>query len=357
MSTNKKIKTTTKPRQKISLISILFSKRWVKIGLVSFALLIITANVQTSQSLVLNTQQSAVLGDEDEKQEEDKSSENKQEEQNKSEENKREEQKKQEEQQKEAAKKDTEKSSSGPSSNINASVRSFEPIKIKAESEGNKRETEIETLNGQKIKTKIEDDGTTKIEIEDGSLKLKYRIENGQVVLKAENEQGEEVELSDDKLNELEDAVEEGLDDDDIKIASTAGRLVVKKNNVAAITNFPLSVDVETNQLIITTPAGQKIVAILPDQAVKNLLATGVVSAIETQDSVTQPQLGIIDQAIELEIRNDELVYKINGTKTHRIFGLISVIAPITAFVSTDTGAPVAKQQSILAGIADFLSP
>lgn len=357
MSKNKKTKSRTKSRQKTSFISLLFSRKWVRIGLISFILLVIAANVQISQNLVLNTQQRSVLGDEDEKQEEDRSSENKQEEQKKSEENKREEQKKQDKQQKETAKKDAEKSSSGLSSNINTSGRTFEPIKIKVESEGNKRETEIETLNGQKIKTKIEDDGTTKIEIEDGSFKLKYRIENGQVVLRAENEQGEEVELSDDKLNELEDAVEEDLDDDDIKIASTAGRLVVKKNNVAAITSFPLSVDVETNQLIITTPAGQKIVTVLPDQAVKNLLATGVVSAIEKQDLISQPELGIIDQAIELEIKNNELVYKINGIKTHRIFGLIPVVAPVIAFVSADTGTPVAKQQSFLAGIADFLSP
>lgn len=374
----KKTKNRNSSQKKLTPRSFFFFQRWIKIGVVSVIFLVILANVQTTQSLIAGTQ-TAVLGDDEkkteEKKEENKGSENKQEEkkqeeQKKSEERQQEGQKKQQEQQKEAAKTTTNTGGSSSDSSGNKSGRSPELIKtktetvspsglkMKTESEGKKQETEIETADGQKIKTKIEDDGTTKIEIENGSLKLKYKIENGQVVLKAENEQGEEVELADNQLDELENAVGEELNDDDIKVAPTTdNKLVVRKNNIAAVTDFPLSIDVETKQLIVTTPAGQKIVTILPDQAVQNLLATGIVTTVEKQSESIQDPVGTFDGVVKLEIRNDKVVYKVNGTKTHKMFGFIPVTTPVTAFVSADSGTPVAKQQSILTNIVDFLSP
>ena len=50
--------------------------------------------------------------------------------------------------------------------------------------EGNKKETEVKTADGQRIKTKVEDDGTTKIEIEYGKLKAKYVWEDNELKLK-----------------------------------------------------------------------------------------------------------------------------------------------------------------------------
>ena len=230
----------------------------------------------------------------------------------------------------------------------------------KQQSEGSKRETEIETADGQKIKTKIEKDGTTKIEIENGTVKLKYRVENGQLVLKAENEKGEEVEIEDDELEELENDVEDELGDDDVKLVLTAdSRLAVTQNQVAAVTDFPLSINVETKELIVTTPAGQKIVTVLPDVAIKNLLATGIINKVETLavDATTQGQLGALTGVVKLEIRDDKVVYKVRGTKIHRMLGFIPIDTQTTAFVSADNGAVVAQQRSLLANIVDFLSP
>ena len=226
-----------------------------------------------------------------------------------------------------------------------------EDSKSKIKTEGNKQETEIETADGQKIKTKVEDDGTTKVEIERGQLKVKYVLENGTFKLKAENESGKEVELEDDELDE----VESELEDDGIKIASATGRPVLSRNNIGAQTDFPLSIDIGTNQLIVTTPAGQRVVTVLPDQAVQNLLAANILNSVDSTD--TTGELETLDSVVKLEMRNGEVVYRVKGVKKRRLLGLFNVHNSTTVFVSSESGLPVAQEQSLLANIVDSLSP
>jgi len=234
-------------------------------------------------------------------------------------------------------------------------------IKMTTQNEGGKSETEIETPDGQKIKTKVEDDGTTKIELEHKKLKIKYEVRNGQVITKTEDQAGKEVELDDDEQEALEDEVEKEMEDDGIRISTgSAGQLTFGKNKISANTNFPLSIDVGTNQLIVTTPAGQKSVAVLPDQAVQNLLATGVINSLDSNteaDTTTPDGLGAVNNIIEFKIKNDRPVYEVNGLKTYRLFAFIPVTRPLTAVVSSETGQVVATEKSFLTNIIDTLSP
>ena len=158
----------------------------------------------------------------------------------------------------------------------------------------------------------------------------------------------------------MENEVEDELGDDDIRlIPTTDNQLALTQNQIAALTDFPLSINVETKELIITTSTGQKVVTVLPDDAVRNLLATGIINSVETPpaDIATQDQLGTLTGVVEIETHDNEIVYKIKGKKTHLMLGIIPVTTPVTAFVSTDTGLTVAKQQSILTNVIDFLSP
>ncbi len=333
-------------------------------------LLLVTANISTTHNFTPNT--SSVLGEgeesEEQKQAEEAAKESaKQAEEIQKESTKQAEElsKQQQEQQKETVE-TTPAGSSRPSSlSVNAIKSKTETIspsglKMKTETEGSKQETEIETADGQKIKTKIEDDGTTKIEIENGTLKLVYRMENGQLALRVEDEEGDEVEIEDDELDELENEVENELGDDDLKLTPTTNnQLALTSNRVAAITGYPLSINVETKQLTITTPQGQRVVTVLPDEAVANLLATGLINQVESTltDTDIQGELGALSGVVGIDIRDGEIVYKIDGVKTHRLLGLIPVDTQTTAFVSADTGTVVAQERSILANIIDFLSP
>ena len=241
----------------------------------------------------------------------------------------------------------------------NAEQQQKEAAKSSTQNEGNKKETEIETIAGQKIKTKIEDNGTTKVEIEQGELKIKYILKNGQLVKKVENDYGDEVELTDDEKEEVENKIDDELEDEGIEISTGSGRPMVIKNQIAASTEFPLSIDVGTNQLIITTPDGQKVVTVLPDQAVQNLLATGIINSVNLTQTSDMPtsSLGPVESVVQLKVRNSEPVYEIEGTKIFRLFAFIPVSQPVKAIVSAETGDLVTKQQSFLTNVVDLLSP
>lgn len=231
-------------------------------------------------------------------------------------------------------------------------------VRIKTESHDDESETEIETADGQKIKTKIEDDGTTKIEVEHRTLKIKYEFKNGQFVTKVEDEDGEELELDEDELDEIEDEVENELEEDGIKIASSgAGRIRFAKNNITAITNFPLSIDVATNSLIVTTPSGQKTVAILPDQAVENLLATGIITRLDSSVNEVDPTTDdVLNGVIEFKIEGDEPVYEIKGIKEYRLFAVLPISTPLSATVSSETGEVIDTEKSFFATLISLLS-
>jgi hypothetical protein len=195
--------------------------------------------------------------------------------------------------------------------------------------------------------------------VENGSVKLKYRIENGQIVLAAEDEAGQKVEMSADKLNDLGNSVGDQLQEDNVKLLPTSdNQLAVVNNSIAATTTFPLSIDVGTKQLIVTTDSGQKVVAVLPDQAVQNLLATGIITKIASPSGslITTSQTPLTG-VVSIQTQNDKVVYKVSGIKTQKLFGLIPVDTQTTALVSADSGQLVGQQRSLMTDIIDFLSP
>jgi hypothetical protein len=221
-------------------------------------------------------------------------------------------------------------------------------IKNQVKIENGKTETEFENPGGQKVKTKTEDDGTTKVEIEQGKVKIKYVVENGKVILKARDQSGKEIELEDRDLKELEQEKE----DNGIKVATESGQIRFGRNQ-NALTNFPLSVNPLTHELIVTTPAGEKIVTVLPDQAVANLLSTNVVNLIEASGSAGTSTA----DSIKLTEKNGEAVYEINGIKTHRLLGFIPINTKVKAFVSAENGDLVAKEESLVSRFLDTISP
>lgn len=322
----------------------LLNQKRIGVGflVVTIVLLPVVVNVWTTYRLDYRLEGSVpiVLGDEDEGNE-DEVQEVEDEEEERQEEQEQEEQKEQEESRRE------EQGGRPEPTKVKTKTETVDVsgTKVKTESEGLKRETEIETADGQKIKTKLEDDGTAKIEVENGSLKLKYTTVNGRTEVRAEDEFGQEVELEEEDLAELQE---------DVQVTSVGGSVVVVKNRVATVSELPISIDVETKQLIVSTPNGERVVTILPDQAIRHLLATGVVNSVDDKAEGEQTSL---DGVVNLETKNEQVVYKIKGIKKYQMFGLIPVATPVTAYVSVDTGESVAKEQSVLASIVDLLSP
>jgi len=212
----------------------------------------------------------------------------------------------------------------------------------------------------EKEKEDGDNDEKIKIEVRRDNLKLKYVAKNGEVRLEAEDERGKEAKLEDDEREEVEAEIENELENEKVEIRAEGNIQTVVKNKIGAETKFPLSIDVSTNQLIVTTPAGQKVVTVLPDRAVQNMLKAKVMDKVKTVEGSTSEASsaqGEFEGNVKLEMRKGELTYKVRGEKTHRVFGILPISTETTAFVSADTGELVAQEQSLLSRLLAALSP
>lgn len=226
-------------------------------------------------------------------------------------------------------------------------------VRIETENEEDEQETEVRFGEGEKIKTRIEE-GRTRIDVVSGGVKVRYEIRDGRVTIKAETEEGEAV-----KEQELVKIVDR-IDKTGIKVATEGGRLLVTRGGVGASSNFPLQIDLATNALIVTTPAGTRTVTVLPDQAVQNMLAANVISrlgAAAVTEAAREGQVATVSGIIQLGLRNNVPVYEIQGIRDFRLLGFIPISAPVTAVVSAENGQLVTTDQPLITRIVDLLSP
>lgn len=242
---------------------------------------------------------------------------------------------------------------SGSQEPIKQNVTTKTGIRIKTEESPDRQRTEVKFSETEKIKTRLEAD-RTRIDVYKGGIKVRYEIKDGRVTIKAETEGGEDV-----PEQELF-KIEERMDKTGIKVATAGGQIFVQKNNVGALANFPLQIDLNTNQLIASTSAGAKVLTVLPDQAIQNMLAANVINKLAEFEAAGQARLGNIGSVsdiVALGERNGVPVYEIQGLKKQKLLGLIPVTTSKKVFVSAETGEQIAQEQSLLANIVDFLSP
>lgn len=172
--------------------------------------------------------------------------------------------------------------------------------------------------------------------------------------------------------NELGDRIENEFEaQNEIEIASGGGDIILKKDKVKARTGFPLSIDLATNQLIVTRPDGStKAVTVLPDKAIENFMKHKKINLVEPPDPSGTPSAEQGDNTgsesaetsedgtqVSLIERDDQLVYEIKGKKKLKLLGFIPVTAPTTGYVSAETGDVVAEEKPLLTTILDILSP
>lgn len=219
-----------------------------------------------------------------------------------------------------------------------------------------KEEKELEKQLELLKKELDENDNKVEYEQQVGDLRLRYIYENGKLKVKAKAENGAEIDVDDAEVNMLKSQLENQLKESGIEIATSSSKLVIGKNRIKAKTNFPISVDPETNQLTVTTPNGQKVVTVLPDQAVQNMLSKNILSEVDFESNLERATESAEQSEIELENRNDQVVYKVKGRKEHKLIGLFPVKTETTAYVSAESGEVVAKDESLLSKLIGILS-
>lgn len=257
-------------------------------------------------------------------------------------------------------------------------VRSETKTEIKNED----RKIEFKSSDGNKERIEIKS-GESKREFENKRIKIKMEQKNGELKIKTKNElTGEETELEtktekrgqlerkeprepkepmepQENETETEDETEtevlrirEREDKNEVKINTKNGGFVIDRNNVGATTNFPLTVDSQTNVLTVTTPSGEKQVTTLPDQAVQNMLSRNVIDRISGQDTTD------LSSRVKMSQRSDgSLVYEVEGEKQEKLFGLMPVKFKKIAVVSVETGELLETKESFtdkLLGLISF---
>lgn len=168
-------------------------------------------------------------------------------------------------------------------------------------------------------------------------LKVEKREGKERLELRIKTEKGEEEDLGEQEELEIEDEVE---------LATGEGKLIeVRHKGVHAETELPISIDLKTRLLTVTTPAGVRTVAILPDEAVANLLRQGVVDGVSTGSG-----------QIELKAENGEVRYEIEGEVDEKFLGIVPVKIKKRVVVSAQTGENLGESQGLLDRILELLS-
>ncbi|MBI3282622.1 hypothetical protein HYZ70_00925 [Candidatus Curtissbacteria bacterium] len=228
-------------------------------------------------------------------------------------------------------------------------------VRVRTEEERGREEVEVRISETERIRVRTKD-GRTRIDVTTGGVKTRLEFRDDRVVVKAELEDGTEEELEDDTLFKIE----QRLGDGGIKIATVAGeRFVIQHGATGAVTQFPLTVDLATNTLRVTTPAGERDVALLPGSAVSGMLIAGIINQVgglRVAELARTGELTDINRLVTLAERDGVAVYEIPGLSNQRLLGFIPVTIDRMAVVSAETGALVEIRESLLNRIFDILS-
>jgi hypothetical protein len=141
----------------------------------------------------------------------------------------------------------------------------------------------------------------------------------------------------------------------EVKVASEGGQTAFVEKGVGALSTFPISINPKTNELTVTTPSGTKVVTVLPQKAVDNMLASKVMTDVVSEKA--DGNLGSIPSLVQLELKNGVLGYKIMGTKTHKLLGIIPIKTEVLAFVSAENGQVVDTTESFLGRLLNKIAP
>lgn len=246
---------------------------------------------------------------------------------------------------------------SGDSTSNTTSGGSTTALKVSPTETPEVHQTEMETPE-PKQQEKVETGKTlttAKGEFMQADTKVQFEVQDGQVEIQTESKSGEKTHLKGEAGDEAVKQAEAELEKEGIKIATAPGQIALVDKRAGALSLLPISLDPATRQLTVTTPAGTKVVAVLPQKAIDNMLAAHVMDDV-TGEKVNS-SLASIPNLVKLEVENGVLGYKIDGTKTHKLLGIIPIKTGVEAFVSAENGQVVDTQESLLAKVLDRIAP
>lgn len=186
-------------------------------------------------------------------------------------------------------------------------------------------------------------------------------VEGNKLEVATLNKEGQEQTIA--KENELIIKTEEDQESTtagkprDTVIRATNNQKYLITGPIAAKINTPISIDLETRAMTITTPAGTKTVAILPEQAIeKARIAANLTETVNQDWPVTAYPKTETEDVLELTTIEDQPVYKVPGVSAKRFLGLIPVSIKKTVIVSAETGDLIDTETSLFNQVLDAIT-
>lgn len=147
----------------------------------------------------------------------------------------------------------------------------------------------------------------------------------GEKISMVVNADGYEKELD---VSDWEDAVveiEERPELQQVSINVFDGRFAIKQKEVVALTDYPINIDSKTAKLSVTTESGDRLVSVLPFNAIESLLRTKIISRIA-------------EGGVDLIEEERELTYRVSGEKLINILNVYTYPIQMNISVSASTG-------------------
>lgn len=228
-----------------------------------------------------------------------------------------------------------------------------------------RQEIKVESKDGQtrvEVREKSDKDGTRfKQEIRTPTGKIKFELEDGKAKIKVKTNRGEEeFKVASPSSQTQELANIESSEKNEVKIKIRGDRFELKAKGATALTNFPLTLNPETNELSVTTPGGTVFIKTLPLQAVKNILASNVMDRVlgqninedETDEDKDQQEKkegeakvkaeGLVESITDTQILVSGVTFAIN--KSTKFEGLVSVGSGVKVKGIPQNGVLVAQK-------------
>ncbi len=253
----------------------------------------------------------------------------------------------------------TNDSSPHPSSSDSPNKVSAENQKTDSQQLNAAINNEVQNM-GKETQNQLQEKTNTELQVKNNQMELNSQQEGTQLQIKTENDgsvsihakkaDGTEVQMQTDTLSKINEALQEN----DIQIGTTsANGFEITNKDTRAKTDFPINVNLATNTLSVDTPAGQKNLTVLPNQAVQNLLNQKIIDKVtQTSTSTNGAQL----QLVQLRLYANNPVFQVNGTDNKKLLGFIPVSVQKTALVSAETGQLVTTNENLINQILDLLS-
>ncbi len=129
------------------------------------------------------------------------------------------------------------------------------------------------------------------------------------------------------KLNQDIVEIEQNQVPKSIKIGKVDDSFGISQSGITALTSFPIHIDASNKIISVATDSGERIVSVMPDDAVETLVRANIINTI-SQDG--QMVLGESDTG--------ELTYSIPAEREVNLFNVHTITVPVNTTVSATSG-------------------